>query len=61
MRFNVYRNPREDEVLRCVWKPAHSGANAPLTATWIRAPRSAVTACDFASKSAEGGSWEYAA
>jgi hypothetical protein len=58
MRFNVHRTLQEDTVLRCVWKPAHAGANAPLTATWIEVPcQAAIARHDHVHKSKEGHSW----
>jgi hypothetical protein len=30
---------KEPMMLRCMWVPAHTGPNAPLSAVWIQTPR----------------------
>ncbi|MGC9293192.1 MAG: hypothetical protein ACP5EP_10820 [Acidobacteriaceae bacterium] len=49
-------------VLRCIWVPTHTGANARLTAVWIETQHH----CSFAQYSpahdfTEGDSWACAA
>ena len=49
-------------TLRCVWMPAHTGANAALTATWIESSsRCVIPRHDAVRDSAEGDSWISAA
>jgi hypothetical protein len=54
---------KKNWTLRCVWVPAHTGANAPLTAIWIQTPQrtAATSRRNTAATPAEGDSWAYAA
>jgi hypothetical protein len=36
----ITNNQLHHPTLRCVWIPAHPGANAPLTAVWIETAQS---------------------
>lgn len=55
MRFRAKINLPNDSGLRCIWVPAHTGANAPLIATWINSGQERVHS------SAEGDLWACAA
>ena len=62
MRFKADRIQRERTILRCVWMPARSGANAPLVATWIETPYGAEGSRPGISRgNAEGDCWIFAA
>jgi hypothetical protein len=53
---------KKNWTLRCVWVPAHTGTNAPLTAVWIQTPQRTTTSRrNTAATPAEGDSWAYAA
>jgi hypothetical protein len=34
---------KKNWTLRCIWVPAHVGANAPLTAVWVQTPHRTAT------------------
>jgi hypothetical protein len=55
MLFKANINLPKNSGLRCVWVPAHAGANAPLIATWINLRQESVH------NSAEGDLWACAA
>jgi hypothetical protein len=49
-------------MLRCMWVPAHTGPNAPLSAVWIQTPRNLPVGRQSATASAvEGDLWASAA
>jgi hypothetical protein len=53
---------KKNWTLRCVWVPAHSGANPPLTAVWIQTPvHTATSCCSTVATPAEGDLWPCAA
>jgi len=35
MLHTIDRTTQQHTTLRCIWMPAHTGVNAPLTAVWI--------------------------
>ena len=48
-------------TLRCVWVPAHTGVNAPLTAVWIQTLLPTRSQDERVATSVEGDSWALAA
>lgn len=54
MRFNVNEMQCQETIIRCVWTPAHPGANAPLVANWIEIPCRTLARHDLACDSTEG-------
>jgi hypothetical protein len=55
MLFRANTNQHNDSGLRCIWMPAHPGANAPLIAIWTNSGQERVQS------STEADSWAWTA